>query len=155
MKTTNMLGLAISIAAQAHEKVTDRGGNAYILHPIRLMMRLRTKDQELMQMAILHDVVEDCSEYSLEYLASLGFSDRVIAALDLLTHKKEDSYDAYIDKIATNKDAILIKIQDLRDNADITRLKGVRDKDIERLKKYHHCYIKLSGILDQLEMENG
>ena len=93
MKT--MLGKAISIAAQVHENQTDMGGNAYILHPIRIMQRLRTKDEELMAIAILHDVVEDSEEWTLERLESEGMSPRVLAALSCLTHPKSESYEDY------------------------------------------------------------
>lgn len=54
-----MLGKAIAITSAVHQNQLDKGGHAYILHPIRIMMRLRTDDEELMTIAILHDVVED------------------------------------------------------------------------------------------------
>lgn len=57
--SAGLLGKAIAIAATAHQSATDKGGKAYILHPLRVMMRLRTDDEELMQIAVLHDVVED------------------------------------------------------------------------------------------------
>ncbi len=34
---------AILIAAQAHKGVKDKAGAVYILHPLRMMMRLKTK----------------------------------------------------------------------------------------------------------------
>ena len=51
---------AISIAVEAHEGQIDKGGNPYILHPLRVMMSLRTVDE--MIVGVLHDVVEDCSD---------------------------------------------------------------------------------------------
>ena len=139
------LGLAISIAAQAHSTQTDKGGNAYILHPIRLMMRLRTDDQELMQIAIMHDVIED-STLTLAGLKEFGFSKRVLDALALLTHDKKDSYQEYIKKIATNVDAIRVKLEDLKDNSDLSRLKGVSQKDFDRVIKYQKSYTYLKGV---------
>lgn len=56
----NILAKAIQFAADKHSNQTDKGGNAYILHPLRMMMRLRTTDEELMAIAVLHDTVEDC-----------------------------------------------------------------------------------------------
>lgn len=140
---TNYLAKAIRIAASAHENQTDKGGNAYILHPIRIMQRLRSTDEELMQIAILHDVAED-TEWTLEQLELEGFSQRVIAALELLSHRKEDTYEAYIKKISSNIDAIRVKIEDLRDNSDITRLKGLRKKDFERIEKYNRAFVFLT-----------
>lgn len=141
------LGTAIFIAASAHKDQLDKGGNAYILHPMRLMMRLRTEDEELMQIAILHDVVEDSQEWSLVALIEAGFSKRVIDALALLTHDKADSYDLYIKKISTNVDAIRVKLQDLKDNSDLSRLKGLRQKDFDRVIKYQKAYKYLSEVL--------
>lgn len=138
-----MLGLAISIAASAHQSQIDKGGKPYILHPIRMMMRLRTDDEELMSIAILHDVVED-SDHTLNDLRSLGFSERVISGVDALTKRDGEDYDAFIKRCAVNPDAKRVKREDLRDNADITRLKGLRQKDFERLEKYSRAYIYLS-----------
>lgn len=133
------------IASQVHEKQKDKGGNSYILHPIRIAMRLRTIDEELMQIAILHDVIED-SNVTIDFLEKEGFSDRVLVALDLLTHKPTDSYKEYIEKISKNADAIKIKLEDLRDNSDITRLKGLSVEDFKRMEKYHRSYVFLRSV---------
>lgn len=146
-----MLGKAISIAAQSHEKVCDKGGKAYILHPIRIMMRLRTDDEELMQIAILHDVVEDDPSWTLEELLEAGFDPRVVNALECLTHRENESYGDYIKRVATNEDAIRVKIEDLRDNSDITRLKGISPKDIKRMEKYHRSFLFLQNAMKNLE----
>lgn len=96
--------------------------------------------------AVLHDIVEDCpNEFSFAKLTELGFSDRVVGILHLLTHNKATPYDEYIKAIAVNKDAVEIKLADLKDNSDITRLKGLRKKDIDRIEKYHRAFIYLSN----------
>ena len=146
-----MLGKAIAIASEVHELQKDKGGNAYILHPIRLMMRLRTTDEELMQIAILHDVIEDSPAWNLNDLTSRGFSERVVDALELLTHDPKDSYQEYVKRIATNEDAVRVKIEDLRDNSDITRLKGLREKDLRRMEKYHRAYLFLKKTLENMK----
>lgn len=119
-----------------------KGGRAYILHPLRILMRLRTEDAELMQIAVLHDVIED-TEWTLHELVDHGFSPRVITSLGLLTHHPKQLYSTYISFIGDNEDATRIKLEDLRDNSDITRLKGVTQKDIARMEKYHKAYIYL------------
>ena len=147
-----MLGRAISIAADVHKDQKDKGGNAYILHPIRLMMRLRTTDEELMCIAILHDCVEDSEgSVTLGTLKAGGFPTRVLSALSLLTHEASEPYDAYVRRISTNKDAARVKLEDLRDNSDITRLKGLRAKDLERVEKYHRAFLFLKLTLDTME----
>jgi len=142
MTEYEQLAKAISIATMAHEGQFDKGGKPYILHPLHLMTQLMF-DVQLATIAVLHDVVED-SLYTFDDLIAEGFSDRVLAALVLLTHDDSDDYlQDYIPKICTNHDAIRVKRKDIEHNTDITRLKGVRDKDLERLKKYHSAFLIL------------
>jgi (p)ppGpp synthase/HD superfamily hydrolase len=139
-----MLAKAIALAANVFENKTDKSGQPYILHCLRVMNGVDQNDSELMQIAILHDVVED-TDITLQYLSSTGFSTRVIVALNLLTHKGTDTYEDYIKGIATNKDAVAVKLSDLKDNSNITRLKGLRKKDFDRIEKYHKAFVYLSN----------
>lgn len=139
-----MLGKAIRIASESFENVKDKGGNPYILHCLRVMDNLHTNDEELKIIAVLHDIIEDSKDWSLDKLGTVGFSNRVIYTLNLLTHKKEVSYDDYIKALTFSEDARLVKLADLKDNSDITRLKGLRKKDLERIEKYHRSFIYLS-----------
>ncbi len=132
---------AISIAVAAHAKQFDRGGKPYILHPLHLMNQLMY-DTELAIIGVLHDVVED-SDITLQDLKCSGFSDRVVSALHCLTHKDGEGYEDYIERICLNRDAITVKRKDLEHNSDITRLKGVKHKDLLRMEKYHKAFIKL------------
>lgn len=146
-----LLGTAVAIAAREHEHQADRGGAAYIMHPIRVMMRLRTSDEELMAIAILHDVVEDSTAVTIASLKDAGFPQRVLDALGLLTHDKSEPYEEYVKRVATNRDAARVKLEDLRDNSDITRLKGLRDKDFERMEKYHRAFLYLRSALETMD----
>lgn len=142
-----MLAKAIRIAAEAFEDTKDKGGKPYILHCLRVMNKMDQNDEELMSIAVLHDVSEDFpDEYPISDLIGKGFSPRVISALLLLKHDKAISYDDYIKGIATNKDAVKIKLADLEDNTQITRLKGIGKKDLDRVEKYHRSYLYLSRI---------
>lgn len=145
-----MFDKAMFIAAREHLGVRDKGGHAYILHPMRIAMRLNTNDEELMSIAILHDVIED-SKLTFEDLKAEGFTDRVIEALKLLTRRKGVSYDDYIDEMRGNRDALIVKREDLRDNSDITRLNGVSEKDFERMNKYIRSFAKVEAYLKELE----
>ncbi|UZE97277.1 hypothetical protein [Alkalimarinus alittae] len=133
---------AIQIAVSAHRGQFDRGGKPYILHPLHLMNQLMF-DIELATIAVLHDVIED-SDITLEHLEEEGFSERVCTALTYLTHKSGQSYEDYISDIAQNYDAIRVKRKDLEHNSDITRLKGVKEKDLLRMKRYHKAFVLLS-----------
>jgi len=109
-------------------------------------MRLRTDDSELMSIAILYDVAEDSPEWTLDKLREEGFSERVLSALSLLTHDPYTSYEDYIKAIGTNPDARRVKMEDLRDNSDITRLKGISEKDFRRMEKYQRAFRYLQGV---------
>lgn len=139
---------AMFYAARGHLGQRDRGGHAYILHVMRVAMRLRTNDEELMSIAVMHDLVED-GEITWTELIKAGFSDRVINGLRCLTHQAGDSYDEYIEKMRGNLDALLVKREDLRDNSDITRLKGLRQKDFERMEKYIRAFTKIEEMIKE------
>jgi (p)ppGpp synthase/HD superfamily hydrolase len=141
-----LLAKAIALAAMEHEGQLDRGGYPYILHCMTVMHKVKSSEPEVKQIAIMHDLMEDTS-VNAALLHSLGFSSRVLTALQLLTHNKGDSYQEYIDGIATCRDAILVKLADLRHNSDFTRLKGVTEKDLARMQKYQKAYVQLKGAL--------
>lgn len=140
-----MLGKAIALASKAFENTKDKGGQPYILHCLRVMNNLHTEDEELKIIAILHDVLED-TEITADDLRFMGFKNRVVSALELLTHVDNLSYDDYIKAISFNADATKVKLADLKDNSDITRLKGLSKKDFDRMEKYHRSFIYLSKI---------
>ncbi len=133
----SFLNTAIHQATIAHEGQFDRGGHAYILHPLRIMYRLRTGDEELMSIAVLHDSPEDSNgKVTIDSLSALGAPYRVLKALELLTHDPSVDYMDYIRALQHNPDAVRVKLEDLRDNSDVTRLKGLRQKDFDRLARY-------------------
>lgn len=134
-----LLSKAIALAADMFVDVYDKSGQPYILHCLHVMNNMPKDDPELLMIAVLHDVVED-TNITFADLVDIGMTPRVINALQLLTHDRSQSYDDYIKAIATNRDATLVKIEDLRHNSDITRLKGLREKDFARMEKYHRSY---------------
>ena len=139
------LSIAIAIAANGFKDRTDKAGEPYILHCLRVMNNLHTRDKELQSIAILHDCVED-GVCTLNDLREAGFSDRVVTNVGILTHPKGMPYMDYIKTIAPYPDARLVKLADLRDNSDITRLKGLTKKDFDRMEKYHTAYTYLSKV---------
>jgi hypothetical protein len=136
------LAIAIAVAAEAFRDTRDKAGEPYILHCLRVMNNLHTRDKELQSIAILHDVIED-TDITLDQLKTLGFSDRVITAVGLLTNDRTTDYKTYIRRIAANADARIVKLADLKDNSDITRLKGLTQSDFDRMKKYHVAFMYL------------
>jgi hypothetical protein len=119
------LSRAISIAAIAHEHQTDKSGEPYILHPIRVMQSV-SGDAERM-VAVLHDVLEDNPNWTAERLSNAGFSAEVIEAVQILTRPEREPYDAYIDTVALYPLARTVKIADLRDNLAPNRIEALAD----------------------------
>ena len=142
----NMLASAISFAAEKHNGQFDKGGMPYILHPLKVMHYLNTDDLELMCIAVLHDVVEDCNVKFAD-LRALGFSERIIEGVMALTKFPGESNGEYMWRIKDNPDAIVVKLCDLRHNSDIRRLKGVTLIDAARLDKYSNMYIELKECI--------
>ncbi len=142
------LDKAISIAAQAFEGEYDKSGRPYILHCLEVMNNVdKYDDDELRIIAVLHDLIEDTHWDLDDVYVRLNATDRVIAALRLLTHDNGVTYDDYIAGICLNQDAIKVKLVDIEHNSSILRLKGVRDKDLERIVKYHRAYLRLKENL--------
>lgn len=134
---------AYHLAAQAHNGQVDKAGKPYILHPMRVASNV-SNDDIAMTVALLHDVVED-TDVTLDELAE-SFPPEVTDALALLTHDKNVPYLDYIRAIrdSENQTAIKVKIADLNDNMDLTRLEHPTAKDRKRIREK---YIPAMNIL--------
>jgi len=141
-----MLGVMIQIVSEAFKDDVDKGGKPYVLHCLEVMYGVDQTDPEQMQIAMGHDLPEDKPEYTKQVMKDLGFSERVVEGCHGMKHRPGESYDDYIKRISLDpKDLTPCKLSDLRHNSDITRLKGVRKKDFDRLEKYNKSYIYLSN----------
>ncbi len=133
---------AIEIAHEAHAGQYDKAGKEYILHPLRVMGKGRTEEEKIV--GVLHDVVED-SEWTFEMLEAEGFTPEVIEALRCVTKLSEDEdYDHFIDRVLTNPLAMRVKLLDLEDNMDMSRLDECTEGDIQRLQKYQKAYARIN-----------
>ena len=137
-----LLEKAIAIAVEAHAEQVQKDGSPYILHPLHLMLQMRTEQEQIV--AVLHDVVED-TQWTLTDLQMEGFSDQVLRAIGLLTHQKGMDYEQYIEEIRPNPLARAVKLADLTHNMDIRRLPQVSDKAFARLITYRAAYARLSS----------
>ena len=118
----------------------------YLLHPLKVMHYLKTDDIELMCIAVLHDVIEDCHVTSVE-LRKIGMTERVISGVIAMTRRNKESEDDKFMRLSSNKDAVLVKLCDLRHNMDIRRLKNVQEKDLKRMNAYCELYAKLKELI--------
>lgn len=137
---------ARDVALIAHAGQLDRAGKSYIGHPERVAGQLR--GEAVRATAWLHDVVED-SVVSLDDLAAGGFERRVVEAVDALTRRPGEPYLQYVRRAGENPLARRVKVADLRDNMDLSRLDGLPEKDIaagrERVERKYRPALELLG----------
>jgi (p)ppGpp synthase/HD superfamily hydrolase len=124
---------AIAIAATAHAGQRDKAGEPYILHPLRVMLRLSSEEERIV--AILHDVVED-TDWTFERLREEGFSNEVVDAIDSVTKREGETYNDFVDRAGRNAIGRRVKLADLEDNSDLSRIAKPTQKDYQRLEKY-------------------
>ena len=146
MRKGEMLAKMLVIATNAHDGQFDKGGQPYILHPLKVMHYLKSDDEELMCMALGHDIIED-TNVTYDDLRTAGMSERVIKGIEALTKRAGYSYEDYKSQVFANTDAMRVKMADLRHNSDIRRLKGVTEKDMARIAKYHKFYLEIQSKL--------
>lgn len=133
---------ALERALEAHRGQQDRAGAPYILHPLHLMFQC-LDDPEAMVVALLHDTVED-SPLTLDDLRADGFPPAVVDAVDALTRREEESYEAFVARAGANTIARRVKRADIAHNMDLRRLEELRPNDVERLQRYHRALKQLS-----------
>ena len=143
-----MLDKAIRIAATAHEGQTDQGGQPHLLHPLRVMFLFRKETEKIC--AVLHDVFED-TDITIEYLRKEGFSEEVLIALNALTRRENESYDDFIGRVIENKTACKVKLADLSDNMDLSRISNPTREDYNRIEKYRKATDRILACVDSEE----
>ncbi|APC18590.1 GTP pyrophosphokinase [Pseudomonas frederiksbergensis] len=137
---TQTLERAIAIAAGAHEGQVDKGGSPYILHPLKVMLKVSTLEERIV--AVLHDVVED-SGISLDDLRKEGFSETVLAAIESVTKLPGESYELFVERAAQNPIGRVVKLADLEENSDLSRIAQPSWEDLERIEKYRRAIGRL------------
>ncbi|PKB24131.1 HD domain-containing protein [Janthinobacterium sp. 64] len=135
---------AIEIAAAIHAGQTDKGGAPYILHPLRVMLRVAPGAQQIV--AVLHDVVEDSDgKITFDDLVREGFSREVIDGVRAVTKIDGESYEAFIARAALDPVGKAVKLADLAENSDLSRIDRPTQKDLERVEKYRRAMEYLRG----------
>ena len=130
---------AKALATRAHEGQTDKADAPYILHPQRVAARLES--QEAQVVGWLHDTVED-TELTLSDIEAL-FGAETAASVDAITRRRGEAWQAYLERVKADPLARRVKISDLIDNSDLTRLAHVTLRDVERQAKYNRALREL------------
>jgi (p)ppGpp synthase/HD superfamily hydrolase len=135
---------AIQIAVEAHAGVLDKGGKPYILHPLRIMLKGSTDEERIVR--VLHDVVEDSEDWTLERLREEGFNETVVQCIDNLSRRDDEHYDDFIERCGSHLISLEGKLDDIEDNMQVSRIVTLEQKDFNRMKKYHKARRRLLEI---------
>lgn len=145
---------AITLAFDVFEDKYDKGNKPYTMHLSNVAEKVYHWDSDvrtkLKMIAYLHDVIED-THIQVKDLNDMGFDPDVVDAVVLLTHVDEVPYKDYVCRLSTHYLAKIVKIADLEDNMDITRLNTFEKRDAKRLRKYFNAYKFLTGKLSEEE----
>ena len=133
---------AIALAATAHAGQTDKAGAPYILHALRVMLRCETNEERMA--AVMHDMVEDCG-WTLDQLRAEGFPEPVVEAVDAVTRRDGETYEDFVLRARLHPIGRRVKLADLADNSDLSRLPEVTPRDQARLEKYRRAMDALSS----------
>lgn len=127
---------AIEIAARAHAGQVDKAGQPYVLHPLRVMLRVAGPEERIV--AVLHDVLED-SDVTAAALREEGFSEAVLAALESVSRRPGEDYEAFVRRAGMNRIGRRVKLADLADNSDPSRIPAPTEQDRARFEKYRRA----------------
>lgn len=124
---------ALVIAALAHAGQRDKAGQPYILHPLRMMLKLETEQERMV--ALLHDVLEDTA-VTLAELEEAGFSVEVLQAVQTLTRGPGESRMEAAQRAAQDPLALSVKLADNADNLNPKRIAEPQEEDLQRMREY-------------------
>lgn len=147
---SNTVEQAFELIEELFKEKKDKGGHPYINHLLRVCSNVKGNDSKTV--ALLHDTIED-TEISKENLIELGFTEEIVNAVEIITRQENETYNEFIDKIVNSNNllAIKVKIADLEDNMDLSRISNVTEKDINRVnKRYKPAHEKLLNKLNSL-----
>ena len=150
MRKGELLEKMLVLMVNAHAGQFDRGGKPYALHPLMVLNLVGNDDEELQCIALGHDIIED-TKTTYQDLVDLGMTQRIIDGIKSVTKMPGETDDEYKAKVMSNVDGMIVKKADLTHNSDIRRLKGVREKDIDRMAKYHRFYLQLEAKLEEMK----
>ena len=102
---------------------------------------------------MLHDVIED-KKVTKSDLLDIGFPKNIVEDVEMLTRVKPIEYNDYIDNLIKNGSvsALHVKLADLENNMDLTRIKNPTVKDYQRVeKRYIPTHEKIMNRLKEIE----
>lgn len=131
------LQFALELAIEKHKNQKDKSGKPYILHPLHVMETVKSDDAKIV--AVLHDIIED-TDVTEEDLLNAGLSKHIVDAIVILTRSRDEDYMDYVKNLSSNPLAKEVKLADLQHNMDLRRLSTLKERDLDRNRKYQIAY---------------
>ena len=117
---------ARALATKAHEGQIDKAGLPYITHPERVASRMENPEAQVI--GWLHDTVEDTPITLRDIEATFG--PETAAAMDAISRRDGEPWSDYLERVAANPMARQVKISDLIDNSNLSRIPHVTLKEM-------------------------
>ncbi|MBO7079970.1 MAG: GTP pyrophosphokinase [Bacilli bacterium] len=150
-ESDNILYKALEISSIIFKHDVDKGGLPYSIHMLYVYRHVDTIEEKVV--ALLHDIMEE-KNITEEELLDIGFSKKIVDDIKILTRVKPSEYNDYIDDIVKNgsKEALTVKLADVKHNMDMSRIKNPTVKDYERVeKRYAPAYTKILNRLEEIK----
>lgn len=100
LEPVNHLDHAIQVAQSAHDGQADKTGRSYFKHCRRVASSVTDDTGKVV--AYLHDVVEKGKGWTLDRLREEGFPPNVISAVDAMTRREDEEWEAFVRRAASN-----------------------------------------------------
>jgi len=152
MTIDQQLAKALKIAFQAHQDQPNMDKKPYLYHPMRLADRAATEDERIV--ALLHDAVED-SGATLDSLRAGGFPEHIVTAIDHLTKREGEAYDAFIERVLLDPLATKVKLLDIEDNLNMAQLPEAGVPNLEQAAAYQKARKQILAKIAEQEKPRG
>ena len=123
------------LAEQMHEGQTDKAGQPYVTHPMRVAARMEDPAEQVV--GWLHDTVEDTGLTVADIQARFGAD--TAAAVDAISRREGEPWADYLTRVKANPVARRVKISDLIDNSNLSRIPHVTMRDVKRQARYNRA----------------
>lgn len=123
---------AKELAYRAHAGQVDTAGRPYIAHVARVAARV-ADDPEAEAVAWLHDCMENAPWSEEEIRCNFPIAISLAAAA--ITRWRWHSAGVYYEHVSANPLALRVKLADIADNADESRLALLDEKTADRLRR--------------------
>lgn len=143
MVTSTLLETAIRMAVNTHYGKTEKSGEPYIFHLLRVMNSVDTVEEKVV--AILHGMLND-SLLVADRLREQGIPEDIMQTLQLLASDFPDSYEEYIQRVADNPLAKAVKIADLKDSINLLQQYCSSEREKLRMEKYSKALQYLMSV---------